>query len=205
MQDTFRYVSFRYGTNSGPPFDRAVTDRIIHATSQLLAELGYELLSIERVAKKARCGKTAIYRRYASKPVLVAATVLSQSEEHEPSDTGNLLIDLLNLSLVNQHSAQLLTGEPSDAFGFTAAFEPRVFDILWDQLFHLRHAHGVAIVRHGVETSQISPSVDADAMVDAIAGFTLFHQTIKHRCIPVNQYRDVITALVAHPPLLERT
>ena len=59
----------------GRPRDVARDAAILDATSQLLVEVGYDLLSIEAVAARAGVGKTTIYRRYATKAALVTAAV----------------------------------------------------------------------------------------------------------------------------------
>ena len=185
----------------GRPTDADLTDRILATTLELLVDTGYAGLRIETVARRVGCGKPAVYRRYASKPELVAAAVLSTIEDRPEPDTGSLEEDLLQHVLVNQrNSAQIVRSDP-DEFGLTAAFDPEVFGILWERGFRERHEKGVAVIERGVARGEIAPDVDADALLDAIAGFTLYRQTIKHIAIEAEQYRSLIAALVAHPPL----
>ena len=64
------------------------------ATLSLLAEVGFDAMSIEAIASQAGVGKTTIYRRYAGKDELVAAAIESIREEVVIADTGSLWGDL---------------------------------------------------------------------------------------------------------------
>lgn len=64
----------------------------------LLTERGYSGVTIEQVAAAARVGKTAIYRRWASKPEMVFAVVVHDSVIDLPPDRGSLAADLRGLT-----------------------------------------------------------------------------------------------------------
>jgi AcrR family transcriptional regulator len=49
---------------------------MLQATLELLAEVGFEGMSIEAIAARAEIGKTTIYRRYASKEERAHLTVV---------------------------------------------------------------------------------------------------------------------------------
>ena len=55
----------------GRPRSSEANAAIIEATIALLAEVGYQALSLERVAVLAQVGKKTIYRRWSSKEPLV--------------------------------------------------------------------------------------------------------------------------------------
>ncbi|MFC4058186.1 TetR/AcrR family transcriptional regulator [Planomonospora corallina] len=84
---------------------------IFSATLALLAEKGYEGLTVEGVAERSGVNKTTIYRWWPSKAALLAAA-LAESEvlALDPPDTGSLRGDLE--SLVAQIAA-LLTRPPA--------------------------------------------------------------------------------------------
>lgn len=88
----------------GRPLDLSRNKVILETTLDLLAEKGYDSLTIDAVAEKARVGKGTIYRRWASKMELVidAATLISPFETsvenlNKNQDLRGQLIDLLCL------------------------------------------------------------------------------------------------------------
>jgi AcrR family transcriptional regulator len=89
---------------------------ILEATLQLLAEAGYDQLTIDAVAARAHCSKATIYRRWPGKAPLVI-TAVRQLAGHPAAavpDTGSLRSDLLaaleamRSSLAGQDSALIL-------------------------------------------------------------------------------------------------
>ena len=70
---------------------------VAEATCALLGDVGYARLTIEAVAARARVGKAAIYRRWASKADLVFASAVHPLDLPPPSDTGSLPGDLAAL------------------------------------------------------------------------------------------------------------
>ena len=55
----------------GRPLDEVVTESILQATIALLQEIGFDDISIALVAKRAGCGRGAVYRRWKSKTELI--------------------------------------------------------------------------------------------------------------------------------------
>ena len=83
--------------------DPQVGDRLVEAAASLLAELGYDAMSMEAVAVRAGSGKAAIYRRWPNKQALVLDTLRSRElPVGEPPDTGSLRGDLIALFLALQ-------------------------------------------------------------------------------------------------------
>jgi AcrR family transcriptional regulator len=60
----------------------------------LLAEAGYDRMTMDAVAARARAGKTTIYRRWQSKADLVVDALNSLKGDHDTPDTGSLRQDL---------------------------------------------------------------------------------------------------------------
>jgi AcrR family transcriptional regulator len=79
----------------GRPRDPEVEQSILAATQDLLIEGGYTAATIAAVAARARCGKSAIYRRWSTKPELVVAAVLAAQRPNHAPDTGSLRDDFL--------------------------------------------------------------------------------------------------------------
>lgn len=182
---------------SGRPTDEDLTRRILDATGQLLTENGYADLRVEQVARRAECGKAAIYRRYPDKAALVAAVIEASARVGETPDTGDVRADLLAHALQNQDNQRLTARQQQ---GMRTMFEPDVFAILWDRFFRLRRAQGITIIDRAIARGEIPDDVDHDIILDTIAGLTLYRQSVKRIHIDARHYVDIIDALVTRPP-----
>ena len=69
---------------------------ILDAALTVLAETGYDRLTMDAVATEAKASKATLYRRWSSKPQLVVDAVCSQKERPVVPDTGSLRGDLLD-------------------------------------------------------------------------------------------------------------
>ena len=83
-------------TKSSPGRPRSVeaNQAILQATLDLLAEVGYQGLSIEAIASRAGVGKTTIYRRYDSKEELLVEAIEHNRPELEIPNTGSFWADI---------------------------------------------------------------------------------------------------------------
>ncbi|GIE30651.1 TetR family transcriptional regulator [Actinoplanes italicus] len=76
--------------------DPAREQAILEAIRELLTEVGYDRMSIDEVARRARASKATIYRRWSGKPDMVAAALHGMMIDHPPlPDTGTLRGDLI--------------------------------------------------------------------------------------------------------------
>jgi AcrR family transcriptional regulator len=91
-------------------------DAILRATLELLAESGYDALTIDAVAARARASKATIYRRWPGKAALVITAVRRHAGQPAAAvpDTGSLRSDLraallaMRDTLVGQDAALIL-------------------------------------------------------------------------------------------------
>jgi AcrR family transcriptional regulator len=83
----------------GRGLDAARTQQIYLAAAELLAEVGFERLTMDAVAARAKASKATLYRRWDSKAELVIEAIQSVRGDTEASlpDTGTLRGDLLEL------------------------------------------------------------------------------------------------------------
>src|SRR5690606_26037649 len=96
----------------GRPPDAALDAAILQATLALLAETGYERLSVEAVARRAGTAKTSVYRRWPTKEALVLAALRAYLDRPASAGSrragGSLRADLLGHA---RQLAALLTRE----------------------------------------------------------------------------------------------
>lgn len=78
---------------------KALEQAIFEATLAELAEAGYNAMTVEGIAHRARTGKAAIYRRWSTKDDLIVDALDNELEikRNEPPDTGSIRDDMLAL------------------------------------------------------------------------------------------------------------
>lgn len=84
----------RAGGRRGRPLDRSLNQAILEAVLDCLAEVGYDRLTVDMVASRARAGRGALYRRWASKQEMVAEALADWKGQPNLPDTGSLKGDL---------------------------------------------------------------------------------------------------------------
>jgi AcrR family transcriptional regulator len=81
-----------------PRMTQARRLELLNVVLDVLSEVGYEALSMDVVASRARCSKATLYRLWPGKPQLVAAALYdTRPIRVEEIDTGTLRGDLLTM------------------------------------------------------------------------------------------------------------
>jgi AcrR family transcriptional regulator len=82
--------------NVGRPRDITRELALLHATAEVLAEVGYDRLTMDAVAARAKSSKATIYRRWPDKTALVIETIRHiEDQVTQWPDTGSFRGDLL--------------------------------------------------------------------------------------------------------------
>jgi AcrR family transcriptional regulator len=101
-------------TSTRPRVEGEREDEILDATVELVMELGYDRLTMDAVAKRARASKATLYRRWESKASLVVEALIRAKESPHVGDhdTGTLRGDLLSTFCghegVNENATKVL-------------------------------------------------------------------------------------------------
>ncbi len=156
-----------------------VEETVLAATIELLVSRGYDF-SIEDVAAKSEVHKTTIYRRWESKPTLVAAAMTVLGNRTVVADeSDDPLADLVNLAQQVASALSSSSGRnPLRATLAAAVSDPELTSIA-REFFHSRYAVAVPLVvraqRAGLIRSDVDPVLLWQAIVnpmhlDALCG-----------------------------------
>ncbi|GAB2460498.1 TetR/AcrR family transcriptional regulator [Nocardioides hungaricus] len=146
---------------------------ILDATLEVLADVGYDRLTMDAVAARAKASKATLYRRWASKVSLVVDALQHSKGPTETPDTGSLREDLRCLMCAaggvgDPHSvamfAAILTAIARDA-EFAAEFRERVVGP--------KIAVSQQIWERARERGEVSVDADLSLLEPALAGIVL--------------------------------
>lgn len=149
-------------------------DEILDATVDLLMEVGYDRLTMDAVAKRARASKATLYRRWETKPSLVVEALVRAKESPHPvdHDTGDLRGDLLSTFCGHEG----LSGNATGVMGsvLTALSTDADFAEEFRAKFIApKIALSAAIYERAQERGEIPADLDVEVIAPALAGILL--------------------------------
>jgi AcrR family transcriptional regulator len=143
-------------------------DAILRATLELLAESGYDQLTIDAVAARARCSKATIYRRWPGKAALVSTAVRRHAGQPAAAapDTGSLRSDLLaaleamRSSLSGQDAALIL--------GLLSAMhrDPELAGAVREQVLDAKREVFGAVIARAAARGQVRAAADVALLAE---------------------------------------
>jgi AcrR family transcriptional regulator len=148
---------------------------MLQATLELLAEVGFDAMSIDAIAARAGVGKTTIYRRYASKEELVADAIESVREEIVLPDTGNLQSDIdaliqsaaqITLSPLGRQTVAMIISNASSNAQFA--------QIYWTKYLQPRRKTFALVLKRAKARNEVPTDLDSDFVFDTMSAIMLY-------------------------------
>ncbi|MFL6157870.1 MAG: TetR/AcrR family transcriptional regulator [Marmoricola sp.] len=164
-------------TSTRPRVEGEREDEILDATVDLLIEAGYDRLTMDAVAKKARASKATLYRRWETKASLVVEALIraKQAPHIGDHDTGSLRGDLISTFCGNEgvnENATKVMGSVITAL----STDPEFADLFRDKFIAPKVAVTAAIYDRAQQRGEIAADIDLEVIGPALAGI-LLHRT----------------------------
>lgn len=185
--------------------DAAICD----ATLALLAEVGYDRMSMDAVAARAHASKATIYRRWPGKRELVLEALSRRhGRPEEPPDTGSLRADLVASLAAMARTADCDEGELMAGVLRAMRQAPELGACVRDQVVDRRREVIRAVVERAAARGELPPDVDHRARADLVhevAG-ALWAQRVLvvggavDDAFIAHVTDDVLLPLLSHPP-----
>jgi AcrR family transcriptional regulator len=157
-------------TRRAPERRTAVCDSVF----ALLAEVGYDRMTMDAVAARAHVSKATIYRTWPDKPDLVAEALAYHFQDTpELPDTGSLRGDLLALMTIACQSGNSLNGEVVAGVMTAAARNPVLARTLREYMYEKKHTVHEAVIRRAAERGELDPDTDPHLLHEVLHSMVL--------------------------------
>jgi AcrR family transcriptional regulator len=162
----------------GRPRDEAREQAILDAALDLLAEVGYDAMSMEAVAVRARASKATIYRRWGGKAELVAEALKRRSEPLmvDPEDTGSLRSDLMCVVTTMFENMAGIDGGLMCGLATAVRADAEVGRALANKKRDYHERLASLVISRAQARGELPSSADPRALLDVAPGVALFHQ-----------------------------
>ncbi len=165
-------------TSNPARLDRSLDSAILGAVLEGLADRGYDQMSMDDVAARARVGKAAIYRRWPSKAAVVAEAIAQWRRDLgsvQPPNTGSLRGDIDALTAAVPDLDETEVGTMKVIIGVaTAATNDPVLAAALDELVLSQPRRMITVVlENAAARGEIPPGRDLALIADAALGLNV--------------------------------
>ena len=183
-------------TKLGRKRDHTRDPDILEAALDVLAETGYDGMTIEMVANRAKAGKATLYRRWASKGELVIDAVACMKSvdldfDNLP-DTGTLRGDLI--AMIKPHTIEDGEKKLQVMAGLMSMLSraPELADAANAAIVEPRARVNRILLRRAVERGEISADCDIDALSVLTPSMAAYRTLIQRKQVD----RDFLISLI---------
>jgi AcrR family transcriptional regulator len=159
----------------GRPRSTQSHQAMLQATLELLAEVGFDAMSIDAIAVRAGVGKPTIYRRYSGKEELVADAIESIRQDIVIPDTGHLWSDIdvlienaakITLSPLGRQTVAMIISSASGNSQFA--------QIYWTKYLQPRRQAFAVVLERAKARNELQAELDPGLVFDAMSGIMLY-------------------------------
>jgi AcrR family transcriptional regulator len=190
--------SYRMASSRNPggrPRDPELDERILAVTRQLLAERGYQGLSIDAVARAAGTTRPTVYLRFATKADLATTAVAGLRVDDPLPETDDVRADLV---AELRHFRTAITRPNGFSFVGTVLAEehltPGLIARFRERLVLPRRRRLAAHLRRGMRIGAVRLDLDVDAVTSMLTGSVYAHH-LAHGRLPTGWPERVVDAL----------
>jgi AcrR family transcriptional regulator len=146
---------------------------ILDAALEVLGEVGYDRLTMDAVAHRAKASKATLYRRWNSKATLVVDALASQKTTPPVPDTGDLRTDLLaafcGMGGLTDHDTTSTLGAVITA----VSTDPEFASEFRRQVVGPKARVSRLVFEQARDRGELRDDLDLDIVVPALAGIVL--------------------------------
>jgi AcrR family transcriptional regulator len=146
---------------------------ILEATLQVLADVGYDRLTMDAVATRAKASKATLYRRWTNKVSLVIDALRHSKGPHEVPDTGTLRGDLEAVFCGMGGLVDPATVATFAAVVTALARDPAFAEAFRRDVLGPKIAASRLIWQRAAERGELKDGLDLDLFEPALAGIVL--------------------------------
>jgi AcrR family transcriptional regulator len=164
----------------GRPRDSSADERILAAAAQLILTRGFDNMTVDEVAAKAKAGKATVYRRWAGKEDLAFAALEQLYSSQLPiPDTGRVRDDLVLATRMALEFAGSDIGRAYMRMTCSESLRDRRIGLLYTAAFESQEASARTMLQRGIDRGELRPDFRMDLAVDWFAGVMILYAIIE--------------------------
>jgi AcrR family transcriptional regulator len=180
----------------GRPRNKHIDRQVVEAVLLVLRTRGYKAVTIDGIARRVKRARSSIYRRWPSKPHLVADCLVTTMGASPAPDTGVLRRDLTAAVATLERA---FSGPLRQAFpGLVAdmAHDPQLAKAVRRQVLAPRRKSMRAALARARRRGEAHPTTDLELLLDLLAAPFYFRTLFGHGRVDRRLTRDVVDCVL---------
>lgn len=183
---------------------------ILDATVRVLAEVGYDRLTMDLVATEAHASKATLYRHWSTKAELVVDAISrAKGLPQEPPDTGSLRGDLLSTWCGgNQGSSSKLPVSVMSGLMTAMHADEELATVFRERFLEPRWSEWIKVAERARDRGEIADGVDLDFVLALLPALCSYFGAVRGCQLDndfVERLIDEVVFPVAQHPSIERS
>ena len=164
----------------GRPRDASADERILAAAAELILTRGFDNMTVDEVAAKARAGKATVYRRWAGKEDLAFAALEQLYSTRLPlPNTGSVRGDLLEGTRQILEFVGSETGLAYIRMTIAESLRDRRVGALYTAAFEGQESQARELFQRGIDSGELRPDFRMDLAIDWFVGLVILYAIIE--------------------------
>ena len=181
----------------GRPRDASADDRILAAAAELILTRGFDNMTVDEVAAKARAGKATVYRRWAGKEDLAFAALEQLYSTQLPvPDTGSVHGDLLETVRQGLEFAGSDVGRKYVRMTVSESLRDPRLGALYTSAFGGQEAAARELFQRGIDRGELRPDFRMDLAVNWLVGLVILYSIIERQIPSPDEAESLVTFML---------
>ncbi|MFL6108406.1 MAG: TetR/AcrR family transcriptional regulator [Marmoricola sp.] len=177
----------------GRPRDASADERILTAAAELILQHGYDNMTVDEVAAKAKAGKATVYRRWAGKEDLAfAALEQLYSTELPVPDTGSIREDLRQSFVQALEFVSSDSGKAYLRMTIAESLRDDRLGALYTAAHNAQEAAARTMFERGIARGELRPDMRIDFAVGWISGLLVLNATTEKKQPGIDEVDDML-------------
>jgi AcrR family transcriptional regulator len=192
--------------SAGRPRDESIDVRVLAATHDLLAEVGFDATTVQAIAARSGVHSSAIYRRWSSRTAIIEQAVFPGLDAVNVEPVGDLRKDLRRF--IRAYAAALQDPATRAALpALLASYQTEGRDGSAPSWTAVSVRPQFREIVRRAPAGKVDPAVDPDDVFDVLQGALVARAlvpTVMHRARPLERLVDLVVRMLRPAPESDR-
>ncbi len=181
---------------AGRPRNHEMTDSILQAALELVEEVGFDGVTIDRISERTGASRASIYRRWSNVSAIIMDAFMAEAGPLIPFERQENIVESFRSAM--KHLIEILDGRFGRmlrALLGRAQTNPQLLEAFWSGWIEKRRNIAHEFIREAIGNGQLRPDTDGEILIDALYGAIHYRLLIGYAPL-TDEYIDTVVDYV---------